>query len=184
MEERVVLFNAGRDPVTKGWDLARRATQIARGLLDGVRLEVLDGGAPPDRIPAYLCASDCLLVTSLFEGSPNIVKEALACNLPVVSVDVGDVRQRLNGVCPSAVVGTNPNEIASKLVQVLTAPARSNGSAKIGEISTTATAQRVLRLYQAVSKQRRQRSLSSKRKTTLGAPEQWSTTNSARAPRS
>ena len=43
-------------------------------------------------------ACDALLFVSMYEGSPNIVKEALACNLPIVSVAVGDVAERLEGV--------------------------------------------------------------------------------------
>lgn len=157
--ERVILFNAGRDPVTKGLSLARDATQIAQTLLDGLRLEVLDGTTPPDGIPAYLNAADCLLVTSLFEGSPNMVKEAIACSLPVVSVDVGDVRQRLEGISPSAIVTANAYEIARRLLEVLSVPVRSNGFTRIGEISSTAMAEKTLEVYQAVLQRRRSRVL-------------------------
>src|SRR5207253_3876490 len=47
--------------------------------------------ATREQVRLMLNAADCLLVTSLHEGSPNIVKEAMACNLPVVSVPCGDV---------------------------------------------------------------------------------------------
>ena len=63
-----------------------------------VRLEVLDGNVAPARVPALMNAADCLLVTSDAEGSPTVVQEALATNLPVVSVDVGDIAERLEGV--------------------------------------------------------------------------------------
>jgi len=46
----------------------------------------------------WLNASNVLLLTSLHEGSPTVVKEALACGLPVVSVDVGDVAERIEGI--------------------------------------------------------------------------------------
>ena len=58
----------------------------------GVRAEIhYLRGQPNSDVPIWINASDVLLMTSLHEGSPTIVKEALACNLPVVSVDVGDV---------------------------------------------------------------------------------------------
>ena len=41
---------------------------------------------------------DILVLTSYFEGSPNIVKEAISCGLPVISVDVGDVKEQIDGI--------------------------------------------------------------------------------------
>ena len=51
-----------------------------------------------NEVKEILQSADCLLVTSLHEGSPNIVKEALSVNTPVVSVDCGDVKERLKNV--------------------------------------------------------------------------------------
>ncbi len=42
-------------------------------------------------------ASDVLLLTSYWEGSPNVIKESMACNLPIISVDVGDVKEVISG---------------------------------------------------------------------------------------
>lgn len=64
-------------------------------------------------IPAYINASDLHLLTSDFEGSPNSVKECMACNIPVVSTPVGNVRDLLEGVEGSYVAGSfNPEELA------------------------------------------------------------------------
>lgn len=49
-------------------------------------------------IPAYINASDLHLLTSDFEGSPNSVKECMACNIPVVSTPVGNVSDLLQEV--------------------------------------------------------------------------------------
>ena len=53
-------------------------------------LRVMQGVAYAD-VPTWINASDVLLLTSLLEGSPTIVKEALACNVPIVSTPAGDV---------------------------------------------------------------------------------------------
>ena len=51
-----------------------------------------------DLIPYYMNSADCILFTSIQEGSPNVIKEALACNIPIVSTNVGDVKERLETI--------------------------------------------------------------------------------------
>jgi len=60
----------------------------------------------------YLLVADVLLNPSYHEGSPNVVKEAMACGLPVVAADCGDVRKRLAGCTPEAVVDRTPEVFA------------------------------------------------------------------------
>jgi glycosyltransferase involved in cell wall biosynthesis len=65
-------------------------------------------------IPLYLCASDLHLLTSDFEGSPNSVKECLACNIPVVSTPVGNVNDLLRDIEGCYVSRSfDPEELAS-----------------------------------------------------------------------
>lgn len=145
--ERVVLFNAGRNEQVKRLDLALAAVKRARRSIDNLRCEVLRGGTSAEKIPLYLNAADCLLVTSDWEGSPNIVKEALACNLPVVSVDVGDVAERISGVTPSCLGERNPESLARCIVEVLQENRRSNGREKIALLSDKAIADEILDVY-------------------------------------
>ena len=64
-----------------------------------------------------LNGSNALLVTSFHEGSPNIVKEAMACNLPIISVPCGDVSERLKGVSNSWVVSYDAKDLSEKLIE-------------------------------------------------------------------
>jgi glycosyltransferase involved in cell wall biosynthesis len=73
-------------------------------------------------MPYWLNAADVLLVTSSREGSPVTVREALACGLPVVSVDVGDVAARIADAPPSRIVSSShPEALAAALFDALDA---------------------------------------------------------------
>lgn len=103
-------------------------------------------------VPLYLSAVDAMLLTSRHEGSPSVVREALACGLPVVSVDVGDVRSLLDGVRGCAVLGREPGALAAALQQVLARPGRSDGRQRILDrgLDQPSIARRVLALYDTV----------------------------------
>jgi teichuronic acid biosynthesis glycosyltransferase TuaC len=146
-DERVVLFNAGKAPLLKGLPLAREAVWIAEKTLGPMRLFELCGNTVPDRIPIYLNAADCLALASQCEGSPNILKEALACNLPVVSVHVGDVAERLEGVFPSQIVPRNAASLAKAICETIERPQRSNGREKIQDCSEEKIAELLRDIY-------------------------------------
>jgi teichuronic acid biosynthesis glycosyltransferase TuaC len=88
---KYVLFLADPSRPEKNFALAEKACSIA-GQWHPVELMPLKD-IPHEKIPLYLSAADALLLSSHFEGSPNAVKEAMACNCPIVSTDVGDVKE-------------------------------------------------------------------------------------------
>jgi glycosyltransferase involved in cell wall biosynthesis len=151
LEEKIVLFCGGTEPEAKGLDLARAAIRLAEQWSGPIRFFNLDGNIDPEVVPVHLNAADCLVFTSLREGSPNIIKEALACNLPIVSVAVGDVPERLRGVSSSQLVGRSALEIAAALRNVLREKRRSNGRDKILDCSEANVADKLRKLYESVS---------------------------------
>jgi len=150
-DERVVLFNAGTDPVSKRLDLAISSVEEARSACGEIRLHVLDGNASPGLIPVLMNAADCLLLTSDWEGSPNMVKEAIACNLPVVSVDTGDVQERLAGVEFCKIVHRSPGALGKALAEILVKRARSNGHENAMQLSLESIAKRIASVYESVA---------------------------------
>jgi glycosyltransferase involved in cell wall biosynthesis len=152
---RVVLFNAGHDARNKRVDLAEAACDEALLTLSGLRLEVLHGDTDPGLIPVLMNAADCLLVASDSEGSPTVVQEALACGLPIASVPVGDIEERLRGVNHSRVVPRDKSLLAQAIVELVQTPLRSNGRSKIGEISLEAIARQLKGLYEALQDQQK-----------------------------
>jgi glycosyltransferase involved in cell wall biosynthesis len=126
---------------------------------------------PHSDIPLYMSGCDALVFTSMQEGSPNVVKEALACNLPIVSVPVGDVESRLKDIEGCELCSDeNPETIAASLQRVLTRNGRIKGRETVLELDENVTTQKVISIYQAVMARRRSADSLTIRKTesTLG----------------
>lgn len=97
LKKKYILFSDISGSPVKRRDLAEEI--ISELQIDHPDVDLLLLNQKPYKlVPIYLNASDCLLVTSDKEGSPNIVKEALAVNLPIVSFDVGDVKEQCSEV--------------------------------------------------------------------------------------
>lgn len=145
-EERVALFAADPGVPRKRYQLALEACDLASRTLGDLRLHVADR-VKPHEMPTLMNAADCLLLTSAVEGSPNVVKEALMCNLPVVATRAGDVEELLESVDRSQVVPDDPARIAAALVECLSRPGRSNGRGVSARLSAEAIAERLKAVY-------------------------------------
>src|SRR5262245_43687813 len=145
--KRLILFVGDPDQARKRYRLAREVVGRLDSQLDA-ELVVAWGVAHQD-IPLYLNACDALLFTSMYEGSPNAVKEALACSLPVVSVAVGDVPERLRDVeCCAVCADDRPETIAYQLEQVLRQQRRAtNGRMAVSDLHEEVLTKRVIELY-------------------------------------
>lgn len=143
----VLLFAADPHETRKNFPFAAEVQRrlAARGL--DVRLEAIFRRPQADMVHA-MNAADVLLLPSMHEGSPNVVKEAMAVNLPVVAAPVGDCEERLRAVRPSAVAALDPEAFTEATAAVLAARSRSNGRDVITRtLSLEAVAQRVLAVY-------------------------------------
>ena len=142
-----VLFAVSGDPVKRP-ELARSSIAVLNERGTRVQLHELSR-IPNERVPVWINASNALLLTSLHEGSPTIVKESLACNVPVVSVDVGDVRGRIKGVDGCAIVDADPTLLADALAHAFSTRAI-NGRSRVMELSLKTTAERLRDFYQEI----------------------------------
>jgi len=100
----------------KRFELDRQAYELVRAELPDV-LIVTGGDIHADTMPLYYNAADVMVQTSYCEASPTVVKEALACELPVVSTDVGDTREMIEGVPHCWVCPEEPRELAKRILE-------------------------------------------------------------------
>ena len=147
-----VLFAGAFDNAVKDAPLAKAAiNELASA---GVQVELIElKGYNRNQVNALMYNCDALLMTSNSEGSPQVIKEAMACGCPIVSVDVGDVAERTSGVEGCYVVHTRePKDIAEALQQAITFEGRTNGRNRILEmgLSNEQVAQRLIAIYQSL----------------------------------
>ena len=147
---KYIIFVSNPARVEKNYGLARQAVALMND--DHVELiPVYDKSH--DEVVKYMCAADALIMTSLSEGSPNVIKEAMACNCPLVVTDVGDVRWVTEGVEGTYVADTyQPEEIAGLLRKALEFGVRTKGRDRILQLglTTEAIARRILAVYDSV----------------------------------
>ncbi len=146
MGKRLVIF-PNPEKAEKRHDLAQQAISRLGHEIDAELVSV--SRVPHELMPYYMNACDALLLTSLHEGSPTIVKEALACNLPVVSVDVGDVRARIASVEGCVVCSDDhPDTIAINLQRVLSQRMRIDGRSAVQALDERLLIKKVIDVYE------------------------------------
>lgn len=149
LKKEFVLFPYNPLEVRKRFDLIEAAVNLARREIP--EIEILQvRGVPRERMPLYMNAADVLVLASLFEGSPNAVKEAMAVNLPVVSVDVGDTHDLIGPTEGCYLVPRDTEAIAARIVEVCRRGARTNGREWIARLSMEKVAKQIVDLYQSV----------------------------------
>jgi teichuronic acid biosynthesis glycosyltransferase TuaC len=148
--KKLVFFAADPLREVKRFRLASAAVQQAQQMLPEIEL-IAANKIPNEIMPQYMNACDVLLLTSMHEGSPQVVKEAMACNLPIVSVAVGDVREWIAWQEGSRVCEDDaPETIARHLLAVLQAGQRTRGRESVMDLDEKVIASKLIHIYQQV----------------------------------
>ena len=144
-----ILFAGAFDNMVKDPELAKAAINELTAL--GTKAELIELKAyNRNQVNALMYNCDALLMTSKSEGSPQVIKEAMACGCPIVSVDVGDVAERTSGLEGCYVVPSrDPRDIAQALLQATAFEGKTNGREKIIEmgLSNEQVAEQLLHIY-------------------------------------
>ena len=145
-----IVFPADPLRPEKDFDLASAAVAL---LDEQIEIHYFQN-VPNEHTPYWYNAAHVVLMTSKWEGSPNAIKEALACGCPIVSTDVGDVAERTEGVDGCFVAKSrDPKEIAELLQKALTFPSRTTGHQHIMdmELDNQTIASKLFAIYQQFS---------------------------------
>lgn len=151
-----VLFAGAFDNNVKDPQLAKQTIEILSHDIDGVQLIELKGYTR-EEVAMLMHSCHALLMTSKTEGSPQVIKEAMACGCPIVSVDVGDVAERIEGVDGCFVVKSRePVAIADALKKAVVFEGRTNGYERIIAmgLSNEQVVRQLLTIYQGLNKKR------------------------------
>jgi glycosyltransferase involved in cell wall biosynthesis len=152
--KKYLLFAANPKVGVKRFPLAKAVADSVASQDPSVELLVVCKETQ-QRLALYMSACDALIFPSYQEGSPNIVKQAMACNLPIVSSDVGDVRQLIASTKHSYVCDSNVPAFTARITEILLHRSRTDGRNHIGHLDSSAVAQRVIEVYHEVLAQGR-----------------------------
>lgn len=143
---KYVLFSSRFDNTVKNYPLARDAIKLVSDW-DVKLLELTN--LSREEVALYLSAVDAALMTSFSEGSPQFIKEALACDCPVVTTNVGDVRKWLSDVEGCYISNSSPDDVARDLVKVLRRGKRIEGRRSIQQLDNQEIAKQLIQIYRA-----------------------------------
>jgi teichuronic acid biosynthesis glycosyltransferase TuaC len=117
LDSIVLLFVGNPKNARKRYELATKL--VAEIKITHHRIELITvWKKEPQKVYDYMYAADYLLQVSLQEGSPNVVKEALMCNLRVISTPVGDTKERITHLPGCVVSNSFEYEVVLKAINL------------------------------------------------------------------
>jgi len=146
---KYVLFVGKFKSENKGYAVAKEAVRILNKGTDQYEL-LLVSDLPQIEIPTFMNAADVLVLPSRKEGSPNVVKEALACNLPVVATDVGDVREIMSGLTGCQIVDRTPEAFARGIGDMCYSDIQFSSRAHISYLRSEKIADSIVDFYKSI----------------------------------
>ena len=146
--KKIVLFMGKKDEYNKNFNLIKQAFKY---LPENFEL-VAPFPVPPEDMLNYYNASNVLVLSSYSEGSPNVIKEAMACNIPIVSTDVGDIKWLLGDLEGHFLTAYDPEDVAKKIKSAINFNKRTKGREHIMSLGldSATTAGKIIGVYEKV----------------------------------
>jgi teichuronic acid biosynthesis glycosyltransferase TuaC len=151
-QKKIILFSSSFCNNIKNYPLAIASIKK----LNTENIELLElKNKSRNEVCLLMNTSNLLLLTSFSEGSPQVIKEAMACNCPIVSTDVGDVREIIGDTEGCYITTFDPSDIAEKIslaLQFSQTKGRTNGRERIIKLGldTESIAKRIFEVYMKI----------------------------------
>ena len=118
---------------------------------DSIKIIDIDYPVPHTIVPLLINSADVVVLTSFLEGSPNIIKEALACNSPIVSVDIGDVKENINGIDGCYISNYDSKDVSEKIQMAVKFGKKTKARNKIQHLELNNIAKQIINLYLSIN---------------------------------
>lgn len=145
----ILFASARQNKPVKRFGLAQAAFAVCSDTIPEAQFKVVSG-MTREQVALMMNAGDVLLLTSVHEGWPNVIKEALACNTPFVSTDVSDLAEIAAMTTTCRVEDDDPVSLGRALVDVIRANRTESLRELIEPMNMEATAERLASLYRRV----------------------------------
>lgn len=147
LDKTIVLFSSSFANPVKNFNLADKAIKF----LNRKNLIVMElKGYERYQIRDLMNAADISLMTSFSEGSPQFIKEAMACNIPIVSTDVGDVKDNIKNTHGCFISSFEIEDVADKIEKAILFNKRTNGRENISFLDNSIISKKIIDLYKSV----------------------------------
>lgn len=140
------LFGGAFNDKNKNYALAQEALKLVEQPIELIELK----NYSRQEVVWLMNACDFLLFTSLKEGSPQVIKEAMACNCPIIATKAGDVERLLLNTRYSYVFEYDAGAIAKGISEIVRNKERSNGEDNIIALTWTLITKELIKKYKYI----------------------------------
>ena len=148
-QKKHILFSSAFTNSVKNYPLLNQALQF----ISDSAIEVHElKNCSREEVNLLINSVDLCVMTSFTEGSPQFIKEAMACNVSIVSTDVGDVKEILGNTEGTYICTYDPNDVAEKIKLALAFGKRTNGREKIKHLDNKLIAEKIVTVYKTILK--------------------------------